>query len=153
MKRIIKIWPMVALIMAVLAMTLAFDGCGTPRLATGGAYAPVRTNADGTLTPTQQPDRALFIADSSYKLAYDAIAAVMMFEFQQRAELQKVSPKIKTSLDALRPRVVDIDRRWAQARQAYKVNPVPANLNTVQLVLAEIQQLVPVVQSQLAVKQ
>jgi DTW domain-containing protein YfiP len=105
------------------------------------------------LTPTQQPDRALFIADSSYKLAYDAIAAVMMFEFQQRAELQKVSPKIKTSLDALRPRVVDIDRRWAQARQAYKVNPVPANLNTVQLVLAEIQQLVPVVQSQLAVKQ
>jgi hypothetical protein len=33
MKRIIKIWPMVALIMAALAMTMAFDGCGTPRLA------------------------------------------------------------------------------------------------------------------------
>lgn len=147
MKRFIKVWPLVALMMAAVAM-LALAGCGKT-LEPGGAYAPATTNADGTLVATQKADMALFVADSSYKLAYDAVDAVFKFERNNRAQLATISPKIKLTLDQYRATAVDIDRRWALARQAYKANSIPANLSTLQDVLAEVQRLVPVVQSQL----
>lgn len=148
----LKLWPLAALILGAVVMSLTLGGCGTPHLEPGGAYAPGATNAAGVFVPSQQADPALYIADASYKLAYDAIDAVLKFERDNRAQLLAVSPKIKAALDAIRPKVVDIDRRWALARQAYQAHPVAANLDAVQRVLAEIQQLVPVVQSQLNVK-
>jgi hypothetical protein len=123
-------------------------GC-TTQLENGGAYAPGTNSASGVFVPTQAPDPALYVADASYRLAYDAIDGVLKFERDNRAEVAKLSPKVKPALDAIRPTVKDIDHRWALARAAYKVNPIPANLSTLQNVLAEIQRLVPVVQSQL----
>jgi hypothetical protein len=140
-------------IIGLLALLAAFTGCKTPKLENGGAYAPGATNSAGVFVPSSAPDLALFIADSAYKLSYDAVDAVFAFERDNRAKLQSVSPSIKTALDSIRPQALDIDRRWALARAAYKVSPTPANLTVVQEILAEIQRLVPVVQSQLTITQ
>lgn len=146
MKKILSIIGLLALLAAVSG----FTGCGgTTKLEPGGAYAPGATNAAGVFVPASAPDVGLFIADSSYKLAYDAVDGVLKFERDNRAQLQAASPKIKTALDSIRPKVVDIDLRWARARQAYKANPIPANLSVMQQILAEIQALVPVAETQL----
>lgn len=125
-------------------------GCHTPNLEVGGVYSPATTNAAGDVVLQTQPETGLYVADAAYKLAYDIIYNVMKFERDNRVELAKVSPKIKTALDAVRPTVVDIDRRWAIARKAYTANPTPAGLTTIQAIIAEIQRLVPVVQAELA---
>lgn len=139
-----------ALLISVLAvglmsLALLFSGCKTAKLEAGGVYAP--TNAVGQVVAN---DVGLALADASYKLAYDTALAVFRFERNHRAEIYRLSPQVKTELDKLRPQVVAIDRRWALARQAYKANPTPSGLTTLQTILAEAQRLLPVVQSQLA---
>lgn len=126
-------------------MLAAFTGCHSVQLESGGAYNPSPT--------TLAPEQALYVNDAAYRLAYDAVDAVFLFERNNRVQLQAVSPKIKTALDGIRQTAADIDHRWALARQAYKANPTPANLTAVQQVLAEIQRLVPVAQSQLTITQ
>jgi hypothetical protein len=146
----------IASLIGLLAMLVAFSGftgCGGATLENGGAYAPGSTNADGTFVPTSAPDKALYVADASYKLAYDAVDAVFLTERNNRAAFEAISPSIKSGLDSIRPTAQDIDHRWALARAAYKASPTPANLITVQNILAEIQKLVPVVQSQLTITQ
>lgn len=138
MKKIISL-------IGLLAMLAAFTGCHSVQLESGGAYNPSPT--------TLAPEQALYVSDAAYKLSYDAVDAVLLFERNNRAQLQAVSTKIKTALDGIRPTVVDIDHRWALARQVYKANPTPANLTVVQNILAEIQRLVPVAQSQLTITQ
>jgi len=134
------------LIIAVAAMLLV--GChGVPRLQSGGAYAGNTNVASGVALTAPQPD--LYIADAAYKLAYDAIFGVMKFERDNRDELLKLSPAIKQGLDKIRLKVVDIEWRWATARESYKRNPIPPNLSTVRLILLEIQRLVPVAQAEL----
>jgi len=125
-------------------MLAAFTGCKSPNLEPGGAYNP----SPATLAPEQ----ALYVTDAAYHLAYDAVDQVLLFEMNNRAQLQAVSPKIKTALDGIRPTAADIDHRWAMARAAYKASPTAANLTVIQKILAEIQRLVPVVQAQLTIK-
>lgn len=143
--------PMIPLILgAVLMLALVFgSGCKTPHLEPGGAYAP--TNAVGQVVVN---DTALALADASYKFAYETTLGVMNYERDQRANIFKLDNRIgvqvKRALDQARPKVLQIDKRWALAREAYLKNPTPAGLTTVQTILAEIQQLLPVVQSQLA---
>ena len=144
-----KLKTLTFLTLAALALTLGVS-CKTPTLEPGGAYSPASTNAAGQVVLTAQPDTALFVADAAYKLAYDTVFAVLKFERDNRAALLKISPTIKSALDQARPEVVAIDRRWALARQAYKLNPTPAGLNTIQLIIADIQRLIPVVQAELA---
>jgi hypothetical protein len=142
------------LLCLALPALLLTGGC-TTQLAPGGAYAPVApqitTNADGTLgtnlVATATPMPELYIADTSYKLAYQLVDGILQFEHDNRAEVAAVSPDIKKGLDAIRPTVWDIDQRWARARQAYKANPTPAGLSGLQLILPEMQRLVPVVQA------
>lgn len=122
-------------------------GCKTPKLEDGGAYA--QTNAVGEVT---YRDSTLFVADSAYKFAYDSIQAVMRFERDNRVELWKVSPQIKKGLDVARPKVVDIEKRWAVARRSYRMNPTPEGLTNIQAILAEMQRILPIVQAQLANK-
>lgn len=123
----------------LLAMPLVFGCKGT--LQSGGAYAP--TDASGQ--PTQAPDMAFFVADAAYQVAYNTIDAAFTFERNNRATLFKISPQIKHTLDDIRPNLVTANNDYLLAREAYKSNPTPANLSTLQTVLAKIQQLVPTV--------
>lgn len=150
--------PLLVLLLAIgIGATLV--ACKTPQLEQGGAYAPanviVATNTDGTLTTnavaTQAPMPELYLFDAAYKLAYDTVDGVFKLEFQNRADVAKMSPAIKPALDKARITAWEIDQRWAVARKAYKANPTPAGLTTLQLILAEIQKLVAVVQSQFPV--
>ena len=148
------------LLLALSVMSASFfllTGCQSPRLEAGGAYAPaiVTTNMDGTVTtmPTAAPDMPLFVADSAYKLAYDAVDGVLLFEYNNRAELQQKFPKLKPALDKIRPEVWDVEVRWAKARKAYLASPTPAGLSQLQTMLGELQRLVPVAQAALASNQ
>jgi hypothetical protein len=139
--------------LGVASLLFITAGCHSPQLQAGGAYAPsiVTTNADGsTVTSPGTPETALFIADSSFKLAYDAIDGVFKFEMDNRADLAAKFPQLRPALDKLRPQVWKICKRWAIARQVYKANPTPAGLSQVQTILADIERLVPVAQAELS---
>ena len=135
------------LILALTASVL-LSGCQTPRLEPGGAYAP--TNSVGQVVYN---DVGLAVADASYKLAYQTVLGFMKFERDNRAAIAAINPSVgasvKAELDKLRPQVVSIDLRWAKARKAYRLNPTPAGLSTIQTILSEIQRLIPAVQSQI----
>ncbi len=122
-------------------------GCQTSKLAPGGVYAPV---VAGTTNAVAAPEIGLYYADAAYKLAYDAVDGALVFEMNNRAALQKISPAIKTELDKIRPTVWQIEQRWALARQVYKTAPTPTGLTELQTIIAEIGRLVPVAQSQLS---
>lgn len=137
----------IALVVAIAATFLS--GCKTPQLEPGGAYSPAITNAAGDVVLTTAPETALYVTDAAYKFAYDTVYAVLKFERDNRVELARISPEIKKALDRVRPKVVDIERRWANARQLYKANPTPEGLTTIQSIIAEIQRLIPVAQAEL----
>lgn len=127
----------------------AITGCKTPSLEKGGAYAP--TNALGQVIYS---DLGLALADASYKFAYETALMPLRFERENRAQIAMLSPtigaQVKTALDEVREEVWKIDQRWALARKAYKANPTPAGLSTIQAILSEIERLIPVIQSQLS---
>lgn len=140
--------PLIAALL--LPCALLFGGCKTPKFEAGGAYAGVTsTNAAGDVLQVTEPEQALYLADQTYKFAYTTVFNVLQFERDHRAEIQKISPKIKEALDVVRPKVKDIDYRWAVSRQAYKLNPTPAGLSTIKLVIADIQRLIPVAQAEI----
>lgn len=139
----------IGLLLAMVA--IAFSGCKSPTLEPGGAYNPATTNADGTLTPTGTPMTTMFVADAAYRLAYDAVDQVLLFELNNRAQLQAVSPQIKIALDSLRPKVADIDHRWAITRAAYLASPTAVNLTAFNGVVGEMKALVPQAQAQMVV--
>lgn len=119
-------------------------GCKTPSLEPGGAYAP--TNVVGQVVSN---DIGLALVDASYKFAYESIQTVFKFERDNRPAIWAVSHNVKKGLDDARPRVVEWDKRWATARFEYRQNPTPAGLNKLQTILAEMNRLLPIVQSQL----
>jgi hypothetical protein len=132
--------PIKTIAILFLLAGLAFGtmtGCGKATLESGGAYAPVDANGVAIV----RPDLAFFEVDSAYDLAYSAVHAVFKFERDNRALLWKLSPDIKHTLDKARPQAVSANVRYAQARKAYLANPVPANLSTLQTILAEMQSL------------
>ena len=126
---------------AVLALALtAFVGCKTPTLETGGAYAPTATTAN----------MPLYVADVAYKVAYDSVNAVFKIEYDNRAVLWQTSPKIKATLDGIRPQAWDAHVRWAAARKVYDLNPTPEGLSTLQTILANMQTLSTAAQAAIA---
>jgi hypothetical protein len=129
------------------AGALAVSGCASS-LAPGGAYDPVTvsTNTTGTVSTNDVPDMQLYVADNAYKVAYDIVDGVLLWEYNNRASLSQSWPQLKPALDQIRPTVYQIELRWATARLAYLQNPTPANLNTLQGVLKELQNLAPVFQ-------
>lgn len=137
-----------------VAILLVVGGCNSPKLAPGGAYSgsTLTTNAAGVVTTNtiSASEPELFIADSAYKLAYDTVDGILLFEFNNRVALLVQFPALKPSLDKVRPVILDVDRRWAAARQAYKANPTPAGLSTINTILAEIQKLIPTAQAAIA---
>lgn len=119
------------------------SGCAS-KLEPGGAYAP--TNALGIVVSN---DKALAVADASYKLTYESALSVFEFERENRAALWAINPDIKKALDKARPQVVDINKRWAEARKLYRQNPTPEGLTNLESIMAEIGRLLPVIQSQI----
>jgi hypothetical protein len=100
----------------------------------GGAYAPlVGTNV--------QSDVTFYAIESAFEVAYKSIDFVFKFEFDNRDLLFKVSPEIKRSLDAIRPKAVQIRDDYMLARIVYRANSTPANLDALQQVLQKLQQL------------
>jgi hypothetical protein len=133
------------LLFGALVFSLTFaTGCKTAKLEPGGVYAP--TNAVGQVVYN---NAGLALADASYMFAYETIQGVFKFERDNRLQIWAISPSVKHSLDDIRPDVVAIDRRWAEARKLYKANPTPAGLSVVQSIISEIERLLPVVQQQL----
>ena len=128
------------LLLSACCFLLFWGGCAT-HLEPGGAYAPVTTNVDGTLTPLSIADVGLFAADSAFDLAVSAMDTVFKIERENRVFLWRQSPEIKHALDSIRPQAVEAKRRYAMARAAYLENPVPANLSTLQTILLEAQAL------------
>jgi len=145
-----------AVAIAPIALSL-WTGCKST-LAPGGAYAPgsfvVTTDPSGAsvtnFVPSAAADKAFFVVDSAYDIAYSAIDAVFTFERENRLALWNLSPDIKHTLDKIRPQAWDANVRYARARQQYISNPVPAGLSTLQSTLAELQNLAASVQAAIA---
>jgi hypothetical protein len=121
----------------LILAALFLAGCGTARLESGGAYAPVDVNG----APLVQPDYQFFVVDSAADLAYGTINAAFEFEMRNERLLWSISPEIKRGMDKVRPTAVEARNQYARARAAYLVNPVPANLTQMQALLAKLQQI------------
>ncbi len=132
----------------LVVTSLAIAGC-VHKLELGGAYSPSQTNSLGVVTAVSAPDMALYTADSTFALAYATADGAFTFERNNRAFLWKVSPNIKHNLDKIRPQAVDIKNRYLAARKIYIANPIPANLSTLNLILAELQKITVVATSSL----
>lgn len=117
------------------------SSCRGDRLEPGGAYAPVLTNIDGTVTPTAAPDLPFFIVDSSYDLAYSTILTLANMERDNRLFFWAISPDIKHTLDKWRPEIVRINVEYHRARIAYKANPTPAGLSGLETFLGRLSQV------------
>lgn len=124
------------LAITILVSVALCGGCKTA-LAPGGAYSTTDTNG----VPTMTPDVAFYVADAAYQIAYNTLDAVFTFERNNRLYLWGVSPKIKQTLDSIRPQAVQVNADYLRARAAYMLNPIPTNLTTIQSILAHIQQL------------
>lgn len=111
----------------------------------GGAYAPitVTTNTAGVVVTnaTALPDLTFYEVDAAFSMAYAALDGVFTWERDNRAVLWSISPQIKKTLDGIRPTAAQIVKDYAVARAAYKANPTPAGLATLQTILAKAQQL------------
>lgn len=122
----------ILLLSAALILPGVFGtGCGSTRLEQGGAYAP--TNQVG--------DLQFYQADALYDVTYFTLDAVFKFEADNRAGLWKISPDIKHTLDKIRPTAWQVNVEYLKAREAYKANPVPANLAPMQTAIGKLQQL------------
>lgn len=134
--------------LAVLAIPVGIAGCSggckTSTLEPGGVYAP--TNAAGEVI---FDDRGLALADATYKLTYESALSVLAYERNNRVAIWALSPEVKRAFDKVRPVVVDINLRWAKARQAYKKNPTPEGLSLMQEIMGEIDRLLPALQTQI----
>lgn len=133
----------------LLLFTFLLAAChSADKLEPGGAYAPANittsTNAEtGVISTnviaTAAPDLTLFQVDSGFQLAYTTVNAIFELERNNRALLWSIDPKIKRTLDQLRPQAVKAVQQYGAFRQAYIENPTPAGLTQLQTVLADIQ--------------
>lgn len=129
-------------IQLLLVFALAsFIGCHRGTLEPGGAYAPVTTNEDGTITPTSAPDPEFFHVDMAWDLIESAVNTAFEYERNNRALLWQVSPEIKHTLDRIRPEAVEVRKTYYTARKAYKASPTPAGLTTLGTLLGRLQQV------------
>ncbi len=124
----------------VLFVLCLLSACAT-KLAPGGAYAPTTTNTvDGVqvVTPTSAPDTALFAIDTTFDFLYGTVQNVFKLERDNRELFKSISPKIKATLDDLRPPTKQAIVEFAKARQAYINNPTPVNLSLLDTILSKL---------------
>jgi hypothetical protein len=143
--------PLAVFALLGLGVSLLFCSCAkdSHRLELGGAYAPatpmVTTNNVGdvatNMVPVRPADFKLYAADASFDLAYSSLDTAFKIERDNRALLWKVSPDIKHSLDAIRPKAVEAVKAYSLARTVYIANPVPDNENVLNTAIASIKTL------------
>ncbi len=125
------------LALAFSAGPVLLSGCRTPQLESGGAYAP--TNSVGQASAA--PDPEFYAVDATFSLDYGLVQAVFQFERDNRPYLWGLDPNIKRTLDGLRPQVVEAVQNYFVGRDAYKANPTPAGLSTLQTVAGRMKQV------------
>lgn len=121
---------LLALAPVLFFATVGGLGCKAT-LETGGAYAQTNT----------VPDLAFYHIDASFRAAYATTDAAFTWERDNRAFLWSVSPKIKHTLDDIRPTAASVARNYFVAREEYKKHPTPSGLSLLQSILAKVQQL------------
>lgn len=139
----------ILLTLAALSIGLCAGCKSSGRLEQGGAYAPgsyqIATNDSGgavtNFVATAAPDRALFVIDSAFDLAYSTFTTVTDIERRNRQWLWSVSPDIKHSLDKIRPQASEAAKRFSMARETYLKNPTPGGLTELQTILSQFQNL------------
>lgn len=145
-------------LLLIAVAVISLTACNrNPGLDHGGAYAPgitnKTTNSAGEVTeqfvPSTAPEQVLFRTDAAYRFTYETALSVFEFEKENRAVISAVAPSVHPAFEEARKTAWDIDQRWASARKAYKSNPTPAGLDTMQTILQEIQRLLPSVQAEL----
>ena len=122
----------------VLVLPLLLAGCQST-LAPGGAYAPV-TITNGVTNQTVLPDMAFYTTDAAFWLAAATLDTAFTFERDNRAALWQLSPKIKQTLDSIRPDAWAAVKTYKTARDAYRKNPTPTGLSLLNTILSKIQQ-------------
>lgn len=137
-----KTYKRIALSIALTALCLTgFVACKST-LEPGGAYTSSVTNTVGTnIAISTQADKALYLSDASFDLAYQTVNFAFTTEYNNRAYFQSISPAIKESLDKIRPEAVKVRNAYIRARQAYIANPTAGNWSTLQSALTNLQSL------------
>lgn len=121
-------------ISGLLTALVLLTGCAlfsADKFEPGGAYAK-------TATAAAMPD--LYVTDAAFDLAWKSVNTAFKFEQDNRATLWVISPKIKHSLDAIRPEASQVWLDYAAARQAYLTMPIAANMDALRAALAKLQQ-------------
>lgn len=121
------------------AILVIGSACNKGTLQPGGAYNPNPSIVE--------PDKAFYVADAAYKVAYTGITAIFDFERENRLLLWEISPDIKHKLDEIRPKAVEANETYLEARAVYKANPTPAGLTKLQTALSKLQQITSTVQT------
>lgn len=124
------------LAIAALFTALVLCACKS-NLAPGGAYAPTNSVIVNGQSVTVAPDKAFYAVDAAYDLAYSVVDAAFHFEADNGALFAQISPGIRRTMNQVRARARDVDRRYALARRTYMANPTPAGLSTLQSILSE----------------
>lgn len=120
----------------------AFTAC-KQTLAPGGDYNPV-TSVVGGVTNTNH-EMVLFQSDNAFWTAYNAVDAALTIERNNRQLLWNFNPKIKATLDLIRPDCATAVRSYLVARSAYMAFPTPANASTLTTWVSKIQQILSIV--------
>ena len=128
--------------LSLLLLSVCLCGCQTGKLASGGAYASPDTNA-----VSQAVAIGFYNTDLSYKTTYMLVDAVFQFERDNRVMLWAIDPKIKHTLDGIRPQAVAADKQYVAARAAYLANPTPVGLDNLSGLLANMQRILAAVQA------
>jgi hypothetical protein len=138
MKQFTSKFATLTLCLSLVGVAIALSACKTPQLEPGGVYTTVTTNG---VTVAVSGDVALFTVDTAFGFAYDALDAAFLFEKQNRDVLFKLSPKIKATLDNIRPDAVKARNDFFTIRAAYIAHPTPAGLTGLEAALGKMQQL------------
>lgn len=132
----------VLLLVSIGLFVTTGSSCRGDRLEPGGAYAPTQVDPlSGVETPTSAPDVQFFILDTLYKLTYSTVDLVFALERQNERFFWSISPDIKHTVDKVRLQAVPINLEFHRARNAYKSNPTPAGLATLETILGKMRQI------------
>jgi hypothetical protein len=122
-------------LLSLVLLSVCLCGCKTT-LQSGGAYATTGTNS-----VVQTVSVVFYNTDLAYKTSYMLVDAVFQFERDNRAFLWSVDPKIKHTLDTIRPQAVAADKQYVAARAAYLSAPTQVGLDNLSGLLINMQRI------------
>lgn len=136
---------------ALFTVLACLTACKTTalKLESGGKYTYSVTNAaDGKVVEIK--DSALWSADQTFDIAYNAVDVVFATEEKNEAFFWSISHDIKHTVDDVRVVATKVVKDYAAARTAYEANRTQANLTSLQSYVDKMQQLVITAQAALS---